>query len=303
MDCILCSNKDIDNIENIDIKSLTKIYFNATNIDFSYLFGENTKLMYNQCRRCGLKYFTPLIVGDEKFYNSFQEIDWYYMEEKEEFQYAKKFINKNDKVLEVGCGKGAFARIVPTNCYVGLDPSEKAKKMASKNGVRIKNESIELHAQNHQDYYDVVCSFQVLEHVPNPFSFLNSSIQTLKKGGFLIIAVPSEDSFVKYITNGILNMPPHHISRWSDDALNYLTKIFDLELLEIYHEKVQKTHKRYFLYTLISNIFLKPKLVDLSIRRKILSKIQSLLAMLIEKNFKKEFLPNGHTVVGVYRRF
>lgn len=303
MDCILCGNKDVDNIGKIDIKSLIKLYFKMTSVDFLYLFNKNTNLSYNQCRKCGLKYFTPLIVGDEKFYNSFQEIDWYYMDEKEEYQYAKKFIKNNDKVLEVGCGKGAFARIVPTNCYVGLDSSEKAKKMASKNGVRIKNESIELHAQNHQDYYDVVCSFQVLEHVPNPFSFLNSSIQTLKKGGLLIIAVPSEDSFLKYVTNGILNIPPHHISRWSDDTLNYLTKIFDLELLEIYHEKIQKIHKRYFLYTLISNIFLKPKLVDLSIRRKIVSKISSLLAIFVEKNFKKEFLPNGHTIVGVYRRF
>lgn len=303
MDCILCGNKDVDNIGKIDIKSLIKLYLKMTNIDFSYLFNENIKLMYNQCNKCGLKYFTPLIVGDEKFYNSFQENDWYYMDEKEEYQYAKKFAKNNDKVLEVGCGKGAFARIVPTNCYVGLDPSEKAKKMASKNGVRIKNESIELHAQNHQDYYDVVCSFQVLEHVPNPFSFLNFSIQTLKKGGLLIIAVPSEDSFLKYVANGILNMPPHHISRWSDDTLNYLTKIFNLELLEIYHEKIQKIHRKYFLTTLISNIFLTPKLVDLSIKRKIISKISSLLDIFVEKNFKKEFLPNGHTVIGVYRRF
>ncbi len=303
MDCILCSSKDIDNIGKIDIKSLIKLYFKITRIDFSYLFNKDTNLLYNQCRKCGLKYFTPLIVGDEKFYNSFQEIDWYYMDEKEEFQYAKKFIKNNDKVLEVGCGKGEFARIVPTNCYVGLDSSEKAKKMANKNGVRIKNESIELHAQNHQDYYDVVCSFQVLEHVPDPFSFLNSSIQTLKKGHFLIIAVPSENSFLKHVTNGALNMPPHHISRWSDDTLDYLTKIFDLELLEIYHEKIQPIHRRYFLHTLISNIFLKPKLVDLSIRRKIINKISLLFAKFIEKNIKKEFLPNGHTVIGVYRKF
>ena len=303
MGCILCNNKVIDNIGKIDIKSLIKLYSKITNIDFSYLLNGNTKLMYNQCGKCGLKYFTPLIVGDEKFYNSFQEIDWYYMNEKEEYQYAKKFIKNNNKVLEVGCGKGAFARIVPTNCYVGLDLSEKAKKMASKNGVKIKNEGIELHVQNHKNYYDVVCSFQVLEHVSNPFSFLNSSIQTLKKGGLLIIAVPSEDSFLKHVTNGILNMPPHHISRWSDNTLNYLTKIFNLELLEIYHEKIQKIHRRYFLSTLISNIFLKPKLVDLSIRRKIISKISLLLAIFIEKNFKKEFLTNGHTVIGVYRRF
>lgn len=303
MNCILCNSRVIDNIEKIDIKSLIKLYSKMTNIDFSYLLNGNTKLMYNQCRKCGLKYFTPLIVGDEKFYNSFQEIDWYYMNEKEEYQYAKKFIKNNNKVLEVGCGKGAFARIVPTNCYVGLDLSEKAKKMASKNGVKIKNESIELHAQNHKNYYDVVCSFQVLEHVSNPFSFLNSSIQTLKKGGLLIIAVPSEDSFLRHVTNGILNMPPHHISRWSDDTLNYLIKIFDLELIEIYHEKIQKIHRRYFLSTLISNIFLKPKLVDLNIRRKIVSKVSSLLARFVEKNIKKEFLPNGHSVIGVYRRF
>ena len=75
---------------------------------------------------------SPGIVGDEKFYNALQKFQWYYQEEKSEFKFAKEFIKPNDKVLDIGCGKGAFAKLITCKEYVGLDLSSKASEMAKK---------------------------------------------------------------------------------------------------------------------------------------------------------------------------
>jgi 2-polyprenyl-6-hydroxyphenyl methylase/3-demethylubiquinone-9 3-methyltransferase len=81
------------------------------------------------------------------------------MDDEEEYQYVKKFIGPNDKVLEVGCGKGAFAKHIASKDYIGLDISQNAKEMAAKNGIKIENETIQDYALKHKEEFDVVVSF------------------------------------------------------------------------------------------------------------------------------------------------
>ncbi|MBR7117881.1 MAG: hypothetical protein IKC84_00715 [Helicobacteraceae bacterium] len=109
--------------------------------------------------------------------------------------------------------------------------------------------------------------------------------------------MPSEDSFISKCSNGILNMPPHHISRFSDKALRKIGDIFDIELLDIYHENIQKEHFNFYKQTIWANIFLKPKLIDTSLKRKIINKLG-----ILARPFMK--IPNsayGHTAVAVYK--
>ncbi len=300
MNCPLCKTKDIIKLETINKDKLNSSYKTMTNIDFSYLLYQSIE--FCECKNCKLRFFSPLITGDEKFYNSLQGFEWYYMDEKEEYLEAKKYIKSTDKVLEVGSGKGAFAKHLDTKDYIGLDFSINAKQMAAENGITIENEMIQDYVKRHQEEYDVVVSFQVLEHVSDSKNFIESKLQALKSGGKMIIAVPSEDSFLKYVNNGILNMPPHHVTRWSDDTLRFIAKEFDLELLNIYHEKIQEVHKLWYLNTLIQNSLFENKLINSSIIQKICSKFGSLLSRLLIKGLKDEMLPNGHTVLVVYKK-
>jgi len=300
MSCPLCHHKTIIELEVIDSKSLSKMYKKLTGIDFSYLLNKNIK--YCECQNCKLRYYNPLITGDEKFYNSLQGFDWYYVDEKEEYLKAKKYIASDDKVLEVGSGKGAFAKHLATKNYVGLDFSTHAKKLAAKNGIIIENEMIQDYADKHRESFDVVVSFQVLEHVSNPKSFLEAKLKALKSGGKMFVAVPSEDSFLKHVTNGILNMPPHHVTRWSDETLRYIAYEFDLELLDIHHEVVQPIHKQWFLNVLVQNALLKYKLIDTSFLRKVVSIVANVCSRVLDRGVKDEFLPNGHTVIAVYKK-
>lgn len=224
------------------------------------------------------------------------------MDEKYEYEFAKQFILPEFKVLEVGCGKGAFAKYLNTKNYVGLDFSENARKMAAKNGIVVENTSILEYAKNHPEEFDVVVSFQVLEHVSDPKSFLESKIKACRKGGRIIVAVPSENSFLKYAVNSILNMPPHHVTRWSDETFHFIAKKYHLEIEIIHHEKVQEVHKAWYLSTLFGTFLGYNKLIDISLKNKIITKVLNFIAKKLTFRLKDEFLPFGHTVICIFRK-
>ncbi len=300
MNCPLCGSQVTIQLEIIQGIQLERLYLRLTGVSFGYLLNQDISQML--CEKCGLIFFDPMITGDEAFYASLQKIDWYYMTNKKEYQYAKQFITSTDKVLDVGSGKGAFAKLLSTSNYVGLDLSVGAKELAKENGVLIQNETIQEHACKNAEKYDVVCSFQVLEHVSNPFEFIEAQLKALKRNGLLIIAVPSENSFLRYVVNGALNMPPHHVTRWCDKSLEHIAMLFNLDLLEIHHEKVEELHKVWYLSTLIQNSLLAPKLIDESLTRKVISNCAGLAARVLKKGLKDELLPYGHTVIYVYRK-
>lgn len=112
----------------------------------------------------------------------------------------------------------------------------------------------------------------------------------------LIIAVPSQDSFLQYAVNGILNMPPHHISRYSDKTLKFIAKEFNLTLLEIYHEPISPVHFDFYKATIWAKIFLKTPLIDRGIARKFINKFGILGKRFIR--IPKE--ARGHTVIAIY---
>ena len=161
------------------------------------------------------------------------------------------YIKNGDIVLEVGCGKGAFSRKIETPNYTGLEFSRNAIEIASKANIKILNEFVEDHSNSNSEIYDTVCSFQVLEHVAKPNSFIESCLKCLKPGGLLIFSVPSDDSFIGSLTNNIMNIPPHHVTRWTDKTLKYVADYFGIRLIDIHHEKLADVHKRLYAHHLI----------------------------------------------------
>ena len=156
------------------------------------------KIEYLCCTSCGLKFFSPSVTGDEHFYyNVLQNPDLYYMDDnKAEYNFASRFITLNDNVLDIGCGKGAFSKNIRFNTYTGLELSTNAKKLANDNGIQIFNQKIQEHSISNQEKYNVVCTFQVLEHVDTSeiYTFLKSAFdwrelatEGLIKGKYILI--------------------------------------------------------------------------------------------------------------------
>ena len=120
-------------------------------------------------------------------------------------------------------------RYIPDNPYQGLETPDADK---SKNPA-IAYEALADHAQHNPEHYDVVCAFQVLEHVTDPVAFINTAKACLKPGGLLIIGLPNYDSYLQHLVNFTLNAPPHHISWWQTETLRELGRQCHLNTLDI----------------------------------------------------------------------
>ena len=86
-----------------------------------------------------------------------------------------------------------------------------------------------------------MCSFQVLEHESDPHQFIAESVSLLHTGGRLILCVPHADSFIRREFNP-LDMPPHHMSRWTHRALQSLEPLFGLSLIRVVEEPLAAYH-------------------------------------------------------------
>ena len=166
-------------------------------------------------------------------------------------------------------------------------------------------ELIAEHSRSRPASYDFVCSFQVLEHVVDVHSFIEDCLKCLRPGGRLIISVPAADSFISRTVNGVLNMPPHHLTWWTDQALGYVAKSYDLILESIVHEPLERLHyRRYAFNWAWSGLRRRFRLIDRTLAYRVgslfilpFAAIRWLMLLCISPDSIY-----GHSVVAVYRK-
>ena len=311
--CPLCSSTDNKIIDEIDIIHLRQSYMSFLGETIKDEFkGANENIVVNSCSNCNLIFFSPTLLGGEQLYNILQKRSWYYLSNKQEYTYAASYIEANSRVLEVGGGKGAFAHYLKDSSYVGIELSSDAVKAAQELGLRVHKGSIYDYSTTHTEEFDVVCTFQVLEHVSECGDFITAQLKCLKPGGLLIQSIPSYDNFLRYSYNNLLNMPPHHQTLWTDKCLFNLAQKFNLELCAIHHDHLDPIHYSYYLYSLfmrcIERIFgLNHKLFNQSKLLSIFNFPCLALARIIKYPFSMiihdpSFMPVGHSVTVIYRK-
>lgn len=252
--CLLCKSKKTRKIQKINVQSIIDLYKSNLNVDINKEFQNLDVIEAYQCKICQLCFFNPIIAGSEEFYENLQkESSLYYLSERPEFFEAIKFISPTDKVLEIGAGNASFAEILNSTSYIGLEFNDEAVKKSKSKGIELLKYSIENFSKKNIEQFDVVCSFHVLEHVPNPYTFIESSLKSIKKGGKFICAVPCSDSFYTKNLNHVLNMPPHHVTRWSINTFDFICEKFDLSLQYTFREEI-KTPMDYFETRLITKL-------------------------------------------------
>ena len=306
--CPLSGSSNVELIEKVRTNDIIKIYEELLGFNISSELYGIEEIGFYYCKESNLRFFYPAVTGSESFYEELQKFDWYYLDDKAEYAYASNFIKELDSVLEIGSGKGAFAKKIKAQKYTGLEFSQEAKRLASMNGISILSESIQAHALANSGQYDVVCSFQVLEHIADINSFIQASIECLKPGGLLIYSVPSADSFLSVAKNNILNMPPHHVNWFSDICLTYMAEKFNLKTIDITHESLSDLHKRWYVQSIILERFCSLtgthySLIDRSIKHKILSGFAKVGGWLFANTLSNDgSQPNGHSVTIVYQK-
>lgn len=173
----------------------------------------------------GLYFFDPMREGDASFYTKLYErlnIRHYPREghPRAEFRLAAQHVEVGARVLDVGCGFGAFRHEVKHASYTGLDPHFSGEPGAD--WARI--ETLDDHLKENAGTYDVCSAFQVLEHVENPVGMVTNMMRAVRPGGLVIIGVPHVPAAHTRIPNYLINAVPHHLTWWTDVALRRIAE-------------------------------------------------------------------------------
>lgn len=253
----LLDSENITLTRKIKVAELIEQWKNIFNIDISYEMKGNLIIEEYRCNETQLFFFKPDNVdGGSLMYEALQKLDWYYMPIKWEHTITIKRLISKSKVLEVGCAEGSFLEMCNNLGHeaTGLELNKNAVLNAKKKGLSVYEMDLHQFANEKENYYDCVCSYQVLEHISNPKEFISSCVKILKPGGKLIFCVPNSDGLLSKDYN-ILDMPPHHMSRWNKNAFQSLTQIFPLRLNNVTYEPLAKYHWDWYLQVLKNELF------------------------------------------------
>jgi len=102
----------------------------------------------------------------------------------------KKINQRNLKILIVGCGTGDDISLFKEygEVYV-LDINSKALNVISEDCIKTVGDCCDL--QYRDNYFDIVASFDVFEHIYNDNLAIQEVHRVLKKEGYLIFSVPA----------------------------------------------------------------------------------------------------------------
>ncbi len=239
-------------VETIAVAPIIQLYQKRYGLDVAKFFEGSTELSVYRCDKTGYRFFYPYtLAGDGAFYAHLQQYDWYYIAWKWEHEAACRFLKAGDKLLEVGSGAGGFLKGLQTKMpqveAVGLEFNAQAIEAARAEGLTLLPQMVQEHAKEAPNTYDLACSFQVLEHIAEPYEYLRAQVDALKVGGKLLICVPNNASFIADDKKNILNQPPHHMGLWDDASLRRLAEIFPMKHLETLFEPLQPQHYEFYL--------------------------------------------------------
>jgi SAM-dependent methyltransferase len=184
---------------------------------------------------CGLMFFHPAVAGSPGFYRDFygrhrgHEMLGREARTRGDFLAGAALARPGDRVLDVGCGEGAFAALLPEGArYQGLDPNG-----APRLSPPVLAETVEAHAARSPAAYDLACAFQVLEHAADPLGMASAMAECLAPGGLLAAAMPAWPSPHTEIPNNLVNLPPHHLTWWNEGACRALASRLGLDVIRI----------------------------------------------------------------------
>ncbi len=208
-----------------------------------------------------------------------------------EHQKALDEINKDDFVLDVGCGSGYFLEklLNKTTNIKGLEYNDLAIKQCKEKNIPVVKSDIQHFSKENIETFDVVCAFQVLEHVYDIQSFIDSCVQVLKPNGKLIIGVPNNNPYLfKHDLYHTLNLPPHHIGLWNKKSLKRLPRFFSLKNDNLYIEP--NNHYDHWFNVQINYFF----------GKSVIGKIVRRATYKIVKKFSSSI--DGRNILAIYRK-
>jgi 2-polyprenyl-3-methyl-5-hydroxy-6-metoxy-1,4-benzoquinol methylase len=201
------------------------------------------QLNYSICNNCEIVFQNPTLTEAswEKFYQKFYRILYNKSNEPTETvlnkqkQRAEGYLEffKNNKIafashLDIGSSSGVLMQMVresfSLSYQAGVEPGEKYSEFAEKAGLTIFATIEEAIATGRK--FDLITVCHVLEHIPNPVSFLEKIKNLLSDTGYLFIEVPNAEG-------SIFSMEFAHPLAFTTGSIQFLLHTCGFEMQEI----------------------------------------------------------------------
>ena len=240
--CLICGSNKNEIVYQFDIDNVNK--YKDSNDIIVPLFEKYGKLKIVKCSICGFgfvspkfedNHFNPIYEGD--YWTDYQtdvgeidirdRINEFVEISKERLDFLQPFISAG-KLLDIGCSMGFLVdegRKVGFDSY-GIDLNHycinKGKEMFDAN---LQATSIEKYDN---DNFDVILTFNTIEHVSNPDNFIFESSKRLKPNGLLVIGTHDFDCINHMIDGRDWKhiMPSEHLYYFTEKSLALLGKNF-----------------------------------------------------------------------------
>lgn len=208
-----------------------------------------------ECVSCGFKHVNPLPseknlakLYKQEFYST--EKPDYFKNAKEDFSWWMETYNnyfallerhtKGRKILDVGSGPGDFLACGKKRGWkaLGIEPSVAAWKYSRGRKLSVVNDLFTYEAVKQYEPFDVVHASLVLEHVPDPISFIRDMKKLLKPNGLLAIYCPNDYNPLQEILQKKLKFQPwwvapkHHLNYFNAISMKKLLGKLGFETVE-----------------------------------------------------------------------
>lgn len=196
--------------------------------------------------RCGLAYANPRLDEDEitelytKSYRDIDDVPEDHLRLKEQQSVERiewlirHYPSGPSRVLEIGCSEGVLLRRLRDNCewsVAGVEPFEPY----ARHGIDNWNLDIEVsffESERFSKEFDLVAFMHVIEHVPNPVSFLAEVSKVLKEGGYIFFETPNLwEPKIGRISAALFAAP--HLAIFSPKSINLLLQKVGFELVHL----------------------------------------------------------------------
>lgn len=270
-----------------------------------------------ECTLCGFKHITPLLSEEELV--AFYKKDFYsqgkpnyFKETKEDLLWWMATYNnyysllerytKGRKILDIGSGPGHFLACGKRRGWdaLGLEPSLEAWRYSKKRKLAVVNDFFSYNAVREYGVFDVVHASMVLEHVPDPISFVKDMKKLLKPNGLLAVFCPNDYNSLQGILQKNLKFKPwwvsptHHLNYFDVASMEKLLSKNGFEIMKVIgtfpmeffplsgsnyvgnHELGRKCHKT-------------RKIFEMNMYKHNAELLNNLYSCLIDKNIGREF--------------
>ncbi|MDX2359908.1 MAG: class I SAM-dependent methyltransferase [Crocinitomicaceae bacterium] len=133
---------------------------------------------------------------------------------------------KTNRILDIGCGHGFFLEIAMQKGWevYGSELTEASVKECSKKGIKMFHGELK-DGPFENDFFDIIVSIEVIEHINSPQEFVDQIYKLLRKGGEFYMSTPNFNSTLRYRLKADYDVIeyPNHLSYYTHKTL---TKLF-----------------------------------------------------------------------------